>query len=407
MKTKKIMVGILVCLGLFAFSFIPAGATIIETGDEVDIDEKVEDDLIASGGTVDVNEDLAEDSFIFGGQVSVNAPVSEDLIVLGGQVDIDSNIGGDVIIAGGQITIAGNVSEDVIIAGGSLLLDTQSTINGDVIVMGGDIRLKGAIDGELRAYAGNVTLEGEVKKKVDIKASNVKINGTISSDAKIAAQDKIEIGDSAKINGNLNYWQKKDKNSLFEDQVTGKVIYDEDLKIRPDFEARGPNFVGRIVGLIIGLLRAALIIGLISWLCKKLFKRAAQYFEEKPWNSLGYGTLYMVLVPVISLLLMIIVIGMPLGALTLVFYIFGFLFFLKPVLAYTAAYYINRKYKKKWDDMKVFWVALGIVAAIRILKMIPIIGGLFGLIAFVAGLAAIGALIVVLYSKLKNENKKA
>ncbi|RPJ49858.1 MAG: hypothetical protein EHJ95_08155, partial [Methanobacteriota archaeon] len=62
--------------------------------------------------------------FRSGNEVIVNDPIDDDLVVSGGQVIIDAPVG-SVIAAGGEVRVRAPVTGDVIAAGGLVVVDAE------------------------------------------------------------------------------------------------------------------------------------------------------------------------------------------------------------------------------------------------------------------------------------------
>ena len=78
---------------------------------------------------------------VYGGDVTV--PASEvrngDVVVYGGAVDIEGTVTHDVTVFGGDATIDGRVGHDVVMLGGAVHLGPHADVGHDVAVIGGDL----------------------------------------------------------------------------------------------------------------------------------------------------------------------------------------------------------------------------------------------------------------------------
>ncbi|TVP41155.1 hypothetical protein [Candidatus Nitrosocosmicus arcticus] len=80
----------------------------ILSGDQISVDETIEDDdVIISGGVISINSPLSC-AILFGGVVEINAPIDGDHIIAAGQVLINSDVSGKIVVAADNIELKGN-----------------------------------------------------------------------------------------------------------------------------------------------------------------------------------------------------------------------------------------------------------------------------------------------------------
>ncbi|PWR74791.1 hypothetical protein DLD82_07805 [Methanospirillum stamsii] len=163
----------IICAGLIA----PASAFDSRSGDNIVIDEPIDDDLIASGGsmivnapvksitwaggTLIVNEPVETNLIAAGGTIQVNAPVGTDLVACGGNIDVNSDVGGKILAIGGTVTVSGN-AENVAASGGTVILGKNAVISKDVIIGSSGYTTQGTIH-------GNLTIENEDESSIDMQ----------------------------------------------------------------------------------------------------------------------------------------------------------------------------------------------------------------------------------------------
>jgi len=283
---------------------IPSAALAFElqTGDEIYITETVNDDTYAAGGIVQVEADINGDLVIGGGQVTVNGNVSQDLTIGGGDIYVAGEIGDDVRIGGGNVRIVGIVKDDLFVGGGNVDLAESSFIGGDVVVGAGNLNINGDVQGSVIAGLGSIFINSKI-------AGNVVLHNA----------DKIKFGPKGQVLGDL--WYKGSKKHKFkEGQVLGEVSYDPSR--RPEFkelEQRLPGFFAALVaGFHIYKLLSLLFFGLfLLWIYRYFALHVSEHAFESPLKDLGVGLILLLLGPVISILFMITIIGIPLGLVTL------------------------------------------------------------------------------------------
>jgi hypothetical protein len=314
--------------------------------------EKTAENLYMAGGTVISAGSANKDLLVAGGTVFVSGPVAGDLFVVGGNISVLSQVSGDVRIGGGNIIISGNTLSDVVVGGGQIILSGK-LIGGDLAVGGGTIRM-----------------DSEVKGNVKIAGGQIYINGPIGGDADIKAE-KLTLGPNADIKGNLKYSATKPVIIEEGGKVRGETVFTEIKVGNKDATAGILGFITFVlVAKFLMLLAAALIFGLV-------FRRYSKELVEKatvnPLKELGRGIITLMVLPILSVILLITIIGVPFGILGLLSFamLFIFMAILTPIFLGALVYkWIWRK-----SDYIVNWktILLGTVVYF-LLGLIPLLG---------------------------------
>jgi len=332
--------------------------------------------------TLGAQETINNDLYIAGGSVSTAGVVTGDLLAAGGNVLINSKVGQDALLAGGTITILGDVADDVRVAGGNITI--TGAIGGDLIAGGGQINIAGGnIGGDAAIGGGVVWIGAPIAGNVRLGAGEVHINAPITGDVTIDA-NKIFLENGAKINGSLTYTSPQEA-EIAPGQVAGRVMFNPRAT-----HAQKTNIIGIALSVwllvrFLMLLTAALVLGLI-------FKRYAKNIVEgglkKPLLELGRGFVSVVVIPAASIVLLITIIGVPLGILGLigfvVFMMFGYIF--APILLGSLLY----KWFGKKEGHTITWLSilLGVVV-FCLFGWVPFIGWIIRCILVLITLGAI------------------
>lgn len=266
--------------------------------------------------------ELADDLYMAGGSVTSAGSVKGDLVSTGGNVLVSGAVASDVMAAGGTITILGAVGDDLRIAGGTITI--QSAIADDALIAGGQITLAGTgIGGDAIIGGGSVRIDAPVGGNVKIGGGEVYLNASIAGNVEIHA-DKITLGPRAHIQGNFTY--SSGKEATIEDGavVVGQTTFEE--------RARGGRAAaaGLLASLSIALLVKFVAMFLSALVVALVFKRYAHEVVRRaygqPWRFLGWGVVFMILTPVLSIALLCTLIGLPLGIIGLLVFIISMMF---------------------------------------------------------------------------------
>lgn len=362
---------------LLAILLFAAGGLLaqIETrsGDHVDASDIFPDMAFFAAGHLNVTAKSTDDIFAAGGDVSINGAQADHMITAGGDIIITEVAFHDLIAAGGDIDfISGTVTDDVVAAGGDLNLRPEFKIAGSAVLSGGDVDIEAPIGGELRAAAGRLRL-----------------NASVEGDAHLVGE-KVEVGPMARIGGDLRHRAEKIEISP-EAVVTGEII-ELVSPTPPDMEKWGVAAAAAIAIFALAfLIGMGLLVVVIALALPSLMNSAAAMIGEKPLSTLGIGFLITAAAPVVIALLFATVFGVPLAMLIGVTYLAA-----APLAIAAFAYFLGMQGRRTISNdggnpgmgARIAWSALA-VGALVIIGLIPFIGVLVWLFAYVFGMGAV------------------
>lgn len=316
-------------------------------------DEEFLEGKIRSGDsiTIPAGETVEGDLYLFGGNVTIAGTVTGDLLVFGGQVDISGTVEGDLFVGAGTTDITG-------------------TVMGDVRAGTGQLRIPGMVGEDVLAGTGQLTVSGDVGEDVLFGAGTMSLSGSVGGD----------------VLGQTGAYDR-----------TGTVGGSEDVTIQ---ESEPVERVGPFVR---GLSRFAslLIIGLgVIWLLRKTFEGRIADLRQSPGSVALWGLLFLaalVIVPLavtlVGVLLAIVfgllglglLVGITIMMIVVTWVLVGLVAFI--VIAVLAPITVGT-----WlaamvlpDDTPAYLAMAAGVAALVILELIPIVGGLVGLAVTIIG----------------------
>src|SRR3989344_1749398 len=306
--------------------------------------------------------EVIKDNFYVGaGEVSIAGDVDGDLIAGGGSVTVSGSTSGDVLVGGGDVAILDDVRGDLRVAGGNVLV--TSNVAGDLVVLGGNVRiLSGSTIGkDLVVLGGRLLLNGNVKGDVTVGVGEVEIDSRIDGDVYIKNSDKITIGASSVISGNLTYSGKDAKNILL-------------------------AFLGLFVFLKLLALLVVVIFSVV--LFKRFSSNVVETVVQSPGKELIRGFAVLIVIPALIILSFFTMIGFLVGIITLLAYIT--LIILSSIYSGVVLGVWAHKIITKGDDIMVDWkTALFGTIALSLIVMLPIIGWIVGAFFFLVSLGSI------------------
>lgn len=291
-------------------------------------------------------------------------------IWIGGSVDISQAVEGPVHAAGGTVVVNAPVNGNVRVAGGTVEVGPAATIAGDTALAGGSITVDGSIKGNLRAAGGQV-----------------RINGPVAGDTSIAA-GTLELGPAARIDGKLVF-RGQDLRRDPAAQVTGGV---EQRRGRPHRYERTP--AERFAHGWLWTAGLMVLAALIAAALPGPSRRMAQELRERPWITPLLGFVALTSIPIAAVLMMITVIGIPVGILAIIGYAALLLVGYVWIAVVLGGMLLDRV--KPETATRTAWRAGAAVLAMLALGMlvrVPFVGHLVWLVAIALGVGMIVAVV--------------
>jgi cytoskeletal protein CcmA (bactofilin family) len=393
---------VLLCVLLLVGLFLPewVGATNFEAGENIVITEPSSGDSYYGGGEVTIEAPIRGDLLIAGGTVFVRDTVAEDLLVVGGDVDISGYVGDDIRMAGGTMTLSGTTAGDVIVSGGTLKVLSDAIIQGNLIITGGELQVSGLVEGAMKAAGGSIDFRGSVNQKAEFYGGEVMLKGKVMGPAKIQAE-KISLAEGAEFYDEVEYWREAGELDFGPYMKAGTATFNPDLE--SEFQSMDQQYMGMGVFTfwVIRLIGVAILLALFGWLFHKGFQRAGENLLEQPLRSTGLGFLFLLVVPFVSILLMAIVAGLPLGVFGLMNYFFV-LVFGQTIAMLVLVNALNYRYQMGWGLGMTFLMALVGFVVLKVVNLIPVLGFL---VTAVLVAAAIGALLIPYFYRHDEEEQ--
>jgi cytoskeletal protein CcmA (bactofilin family) len=245
-----------------------------------------------------------------------------------------------VVITGGAVVAAGQTAGDVIVIDGTVRIVGHAT--GDVVSVSGPVRVTGRVDGDL-----------------------------------IAVSDRAFLAPTARVGGDLRYGDERPV--LAPGARVGGTIKHEGW----GDAAHGWGWVGALAWWLAVSISTLIVGALLVWLAPAALRSAERALRERLGASIGWGVALAIGVPLLAILALVTLVGIPFGIALLLTAI--------PValVAYaTSAWIVGRRALRNrsgspWGALLAGWGIL------RVLALIPAVGALVGLAATVVGLGAL------------------
>jgi hypothetical protein len=232
---------------------------------------------------------------------------------------------------------------------------------GDLVVFHGSSAVNGTVNGSLVAFDAPVTISGEVDGDV------VVFNG------------RVELRDGANVTGDVVSRSDPVVDS-------GATIGGETQRIQTNFNWDGFGWVGRLAWWL-AVSVSTLVVGLVLlWLVGRGAPRIVEAGRTGIGPSIGWGLLAFFGLPILAIIALVTIVGVPLGLGVLA--ALGLIY----AIGYSATAWIvgRRILREPTAWILAFLAGWGIL---RVLALVPILGGLVGFAAVVFGLGALAVVI--------------
>ncbi len=338
-------------------------------GETVRVSTPVRDDLYAAGGTVDVTALIDGDLVAAGGTLTLAGPVTGGVLAAGGTVRLEGPVGRNVRAAAGALTLTAPVGTDAVLAGGSVMVERNARIARDLVASGGKVEVLGSV-------ARNAFLNG----------GNVVIGGLVSGDVDVDA-DRLTVLSGARITGRLRYTTARPAEIQSGARIQGgtQQVGTRAARVHP---LRPVTF--RFGGRILEALWLFVLGGIALAVFPRGTRRVTEYIGARIWLSLLAGFLILVAVPVAIVLVMVTIVGIPLGLVALLLY-FATLY---PAQVFSALWLGTTLLGRSRQPASSPYLGLLLGTIIlAVLVGLPFIGWLFRLVALLLGFGALWSVI--------------
>ena len=161
-----------------------------------------------------------------------------------------------------------------------------------------------------------MTIDGTIERRIAGVADMVTHNGSVGAEFDISVGDLI-ITDGASIGGDLTYRSEKEAEIAGGAEIGGETT--QEMAAETDDIDVGFSFDSIAFG-VAGLIMTAVYGTVLLLIFPRLSVTASNQLLENPLMSIGMGIVFLIVVPIVSILVMITVVGIPLGLIALLLY---------------------------------------------------------------------------------------
>lgn len=325
---------------------------------------------------------IESDIYEINENISIEGDVNGNIYVIGKNINISSEyLNGNVFAIGQDITIKGLVSGSLYLMGQNVNIETGSVDT--VYAMGSVVNLaeNANIMDDFKVSAGSLNISGNVNRELDAYVENINVS------------EKSEYIGKGYVSYSTNY---SDPNKVLE---TVEVTVHEKAEEKAE-AVKSLVIANKIRSEVISTISSVLIIGIIYLIIKNRQMVKVENYSQEILVNTCKGLGWLIAIPVISIILLCTIIGIPVSILLITMYIVGICISV-PVASLRISELIC-DYKPS-NKSYVFLYAVAVYVVIKLISLVPILGGL---INFIIALYGFESLIKYIFPGKNNNVKK-
>ena len=309
--------------------------------------------------------------------------ISDDVYMADeGTVTLEKNVDGNVYAFGEKVEISSaEINGNVFIFAQEIVLD-KAYVTGSLFLAGEKI-IFNCFATDVYAAGSKIYINEDARILRDVRAAgeSIEVYGVISRNTFLAA-DTIKINEKGIIEGNLEYSSSKEAG--IQGSVYGATEFS---KVEEEVVSQKEEFTSYVESIVEAMIYSIVIVLFVVFVIPKFIKNSRIKFIE----AFGTGIGFLIIVPIIIIILLISVFGIPSSFLILAIYIImltvGY-----TISAIAIADKIYNNFNKESDSkLQLFIITLLVLLVLNIISTIPIIGGI---ISFVLTMIGIGIIIL-------------
>ena len=335
------------------------------------------------------SETVVNNFYLIAEKASLLGRVSRDAVFLAGNLESLGRLSGDLLAGAGMAQISSEVLGDFRFVGGNL--QVSGRVNGEFLAAAGELQVKpeARIMGEARMAAGRLVIDGELGGALYAAGGEVVLNGRIKGPVSVWAE-RLVLGPKAEILGDLTY-QSPLKAEINEGAVVrGKTTF-QTVNESPVFsrESLTTFFSSWRLAMLLG---SILLIFVLFKFLPQLIGGVVTRVFSRPFVSLLFGLGTIILLPFLTVLLFVSVIGWPLGAMFLLTFS-GLLLLARVLAGVLLGVWLFRLVRREGEPELSWQALLAGPSLLFVISHVPVLGNLALAATFFLTLGALSQLI--------------
>lgn len=341
------------------------------------------DDIWRAGARVHAVASDHDNLWAAGAIVAVRGTVKNEIRAVGAELDIDASAGRDLWAAGAIVSVAGQSGQDMYVAAGRAAVDAR--VGGKLSVAAARVLIgpRTEVAGVTRVAGAEIMFSGTSRGSAEFYGDSVQIDGRIGGNVLVRARS-VSLGKGAIIDGDVIFEVLDEPQIDVGATVRGRQTVT--MPMRHQFDRRNV-FLGLGAAVLFGV-GAGFVLGLILLIVARPFvERAIDAMRTAPVRSGFVGLGVFVLVPLVASLIMLTVVGIPIGLLILLAFPLAVTIGLVLSAFGLSDRLMNRERAARSAGGRILLLIVGLFI-FAIVGLIPVLGFVVGVLALLIGLGA-------------------
>jgi cytoskeletal protein CcmA (bactofilin family) len=341
------------------------------------------DDIWRMGARVHATATDHNNLWAAGAVVAVRGSVKNDIGAAGAELDIDATAGRNLWAAGAIVSVAGQ-SQNMYVVGGRVSVDAR--VGGKLSIAGARVVIgpRTEVTGVTRIASAEVVFSGSSRGAAEFYADTVQINGRIAGNLRVRARS-VSLAKGAIVDGDAVFETLDEPQIDVGATIRGRQTVTMPMRHQVD---RRNIFVTWGAAVLFGV-GAGLVLGIILLIAARPFvERAIDAVRDAPVRSALVGLAVFILVPLVASLIMVTVVGIPIGLLILLAFPLAVAIGLVLAAFGLADRILNRDRAERSAGGQFVSLLVGVII-LAVVGLIPILGFVVGVLALLVGLGAL------------------
>lgn len=369
-KTSQIF---LLSLALFLISSQATKAFETKSAENVSLkkEDVINGSLYAAGNTITIDGNIKGDLFCAAETLTINGKIDGDVVCAASTIIFNGQAEGSTRLAGQTINVNGQIRHNLQALAETTNLSEKATVGWEMFILSDNAKVDGTVSGDLHGALNSIIINGQIGKDVKLRLGNEK-----------GINPPLVVSEKAKIQGNLFYVSKTPGDISPLAQVKGQVSYSPPNKNTNDnsfFTIAWKELIAIFSAFIIGLV-------LIS-LWREPIISITDNMTTNKGLAISAGAIVLFLTPIISVILIFTIIGLPLALIILCLWIIA-LYISKIICGILIGRLFLKKINKT-ESSSLIWAMISGITLLYVLMALPFIDWLVSLLAIIWGLGGL------------------
>src|SRR6202140_4170266 len=369
-RMRRVSVFAMMVAGICAAASMSSPAMATEfrgRGDTVEVakDETIKGDLFAHGHHVKIEGTVDGDLYVFCQGADIEGHVTGDVIAFAQMLRVNGKVDGNIRSFTNTTLVSGNLAKNLLTFAETVTIDPAGKVGGSVTTFVNTLTIDGGVGRDVLAFVNETSISGIIGGGIQAQGNTLRFNS------------------GAQVNGPVKFKGNSQPEGSSGAKLATPVAFTQ-LEHHKRYEESG-FYIWRLIWTA-----AVILFGLVLFVLLPTFARSTVDSAERYGASLGLGVLVFFGVPIAAFIACITVVGMMIGISTFILWMTT-IFCAKIVVGAVVGQWLMGHTRETWQ---LIGRMVGGVIIVRVLGMIPFLGGW---VRFAVVLWGMGAISLAIY----------